>query len=431
LFTGPLYFIIKILQTIKLSDELNKHFTDKRIVPVYWMGAEDHDFEEINHFHLFGKTLSWESKEEGSVGRYKTKGLDTVYAELEQILGDGQYESELKNLFKKAYLDHDNYGDATRYLVNALFGERGLVIVEGDRPKLKACFKSTMTKELEKNLVFEAVNKQIKALEQHGKVQVNPREINLFYLDRLGRNRIMTDVNGVSINGRKGIRNIEEVVEELQEEPGNFSPNVLLRPVYQETILPNLAYIGGPGETAYWLELRNLFKEVGLPMPILELRNSCLFIQQKQLDKLTSLGLEVKDLFLEESEWMRKLIHEDEDEAQLFVKEHAQILSVMDEMKEKAVAIDPTMEQVFIGEKVRMEKTLENLEKRVFKAMKIKNEVKINQVKKILDRVFPGGKLQERKENFAGFYVIEGKGFFDRIYDAIDPLEANMNLIIV
>jgi bacillithiol biosynthesis cysteine-adding enzyme BshC len=431
LFTGPLYFIIKILQTIKLADELNKHFRDSNIVPVYWMGAEDHDFEEINHFHLFGKTLSWESKEEGSVGRFNTKGLDAVYTELEQILGDGQYENELKDLFKKAYLEHDNYGEATRYLVNDLFGERGLVIIEGDRPKLKACFKSTMIKELEKNIAYHAVKKQNKALESYGKIQVKPRKINLFYLDRFGRNRIIEDVNGVSIDGRKGIRNTEEMIEELKEEPGNFSPNVLLRPVYQETILPNLAYIGGPGETAYWLELKDLFNEAGLPMPILELRNSCLFIHQKQIDKLAKLGLEPSDLLLEEGEWMRKLILEEEDEEHLFVAEHAQIMEVMEAMKAKAVKIDATMEQVFTGETIRLSKSLENLEKRVFKAQKIKNEVKINQVKNIIEKVFPGGGLQERKENFAGFYVVEGKRFFDRVYDVIDPLEARMNIVVV
>jgi bacillithiol biosynthesis cysteine-adding enzyme BshC len=431
LFTGPLYFVIKILQTIKLAKTLDDAFPDSTIIPVYWMGAEDHDFEEVNHFHLFKEKLTWESKQEGSVGRFTTEGLDKVYQELSALLGNGEYSAELKELFKKAYLDHANYGEATRYLVNALFGDRGLVIVDGDRPRLKEAFKATMSKELKENLAYRAVNKQIEALQEHGKIQVKPREINLFYLDRLGRNRIIQDVNGVSIDGRKGIRNTEDLVSELQKHPDRFSPNVLLRPVYQETILPNLAYIGGPGETAYWLELKGLFREVNLPMPILEMRNSFLFIQQKQLDKLTKLGMEVKDLFLEEGEWMRKLIIEEEDEMHLFVSEHAQIMEVMEVMKEKAKKIDPTMEQVFTGETVRLNKSLENLEKRVFKAQKRKNEVKIDQVKNIIEKVFPGGGLQERKENFAGFYVVEGKVFFERIYGGIDVMEGRMNVVVV
>jgi len=431
LFTGPMYFIIKILQTIKLADELNKHYADTTIVPVYWMGAEDHDFEEINHFNLFNKTLTWKSNEEGSVGRFDTKGLESVLAELKEVLGDGKHESELITLFEDAYLKHENYGEATRYLVNALFGDRGLVIVEGDRPKLKACFKDIMAKELESNLAYKAVNKQIKPLEKYGKIQVNPREINLFYLDRLGRNRIIADVNGLSIDGRKGIRNTEEVVEELLNKPRKFSPNVLLRPVYQETILPNLAYIGGPGELAYWLELKELFVEVDLPMPLLVLRNSFVFITERHKENLEKLELEVRDLFLEESEWVKKLVKEQADEVLTFDREHAIIMKAVDDMKQKAEAVDPTLVQVFEGEKARLDKSLENLEKRVFKAEKRKNDVTLNQVKRIQDRLFPGGVLQERKENFAGFYVVEGSMFIERIYDRIDPLEARMNVMVV
>ena len=430
LFTGPLYFIIKILQTIKLADTLNASIPESNIVPVYWMGAEDHDFEEVNHFNLYRKTLTWESDQEGSVGRFHTKGLDKVFNELAEVLSDSKNDSELKELFKQAYLNHSNYGEATRYLVNSLFGDRGLVIIEGDRPVLKAQFKTTIAKELKNSLVFDAVNERNKKLVEFGKIQVKPRKINLFYLDEYGRNRIIADVNGVSIDKRKGIRNLEDVLEELKEAPEKFSPNVLLRPIYQETILPNLAYIGGPGETAYWLELKSLFRAVSLPMPILELRNSCVFINQKQLDKLTELGLEVKDLFSEESEWMKKLINDSSDETQLFAEEHKQILLAMDEMKSKAALIDPTLSQVFEGEKVRLEKTLENLEKRVFKAQKLKSEVKINQVRKIKDRVFPDGVLQERKENFAGFYSVDGKAFFDKVYEGIDALEARMNVVV-
>lgn len=430
LFTGPLYFIIKILQTIKLANTLDAHFSEYNIVPVYWMGAEDHDFEEVNHFNLYRKTLTWDSIQEGSVGRFNTEGLEAVREELKEILGEGKNEAELIHLFKRAYIDHNNYGDATRFLVNELFGDRGLIIVDGDRPKLKAQFKDTFEKELQGNFVHRLVNESNAELSKHGKVQVKPREINLFYLDRLGRNRIVADVNGLSVDGRKGIRNTEAMVEELQDSPERFSPNVLLRPVYQETILPNLAYIGGPGETAYWLELKSLFESVNLPMPIVELRNSCVFIDEKQLNKLNALGLEVKDLFLEESEWSKKLILGDEEE-NLFKEEHKTILASIDSMKEKAAIIDPTLSQVFEGEKKRMEKSLENLEKRVFKAQKRKNEVTINQVKKIKDRLFPGGGLMERKENFSALYARDGKGIFDKIYEGIDAEEAKMNVVVV
>jgi bacillithiol biosynthesis cysteine-adding enzyme BshC len=431
LFTGPLYFIIKILQTIKLADTLNKQFPDNTIVPVYWMGAEDHDFEEINHFHLYRNTLTWESEEKGSVGRFKTEGLEKVFEELNEILGTSKEEDELRSLFKKAYLEHDTYGQATRFLVNALFADRGLVIVEGDRPAFKAVYKSSMKKELKEKWVYTTLNKSNEKLAEHGKIQVTPREINLFYTDASGRDRIIEEDGEFYFDSRPGRYRLEDLLTEMDKHPEHFSPNVLLRPLYQETILPNLAYIGGAGEMAYWLEIKPLFSEMNIPMPLLELRNSFIFIHQKQKDKLSELGLEVKDLFLEDHEWIAKLVEEQEDEIVSFEKERQQILDIMDDMKKIASGIDPTMQQVFEGEKVRMDKSLENLEKRVFKAQKLKSEVRINQVHKIKERVFPNGGLQERRENFAGFYAVEGKAFFDKVYEEIDPLEARMNIVVI
>jgi bacillithiol biosynthesis cysteine-adding enzyme BshC len=431
LFTGPLYFVIKILQTIKLANTLNAVFVESNIVPVYWMGGEDHDFAEINHFNLYRKTLRWESEQKGAVGRFSTDGLDSVFKELSDVLGDGKEEDALRSIFKKAYLEHDNYGEATRFLVNDLFGDRGLIIVEGDRPKLKEAFKSIVSKELKTKMSFDIVTNTCESLSKIGKIQVKPREINLFYLDEKGRDRIIATEKGFIIDNREGNKKLDELLIELVNHPEKFSPNVVLRPVYQETILPNLAYIGGPGELAYWLELKDLFSSLNMQMPILELRNSFVFIQQKQKDVLHKLGIKVKDLFFDENDWIKKLVYTNVDEASLFDVEKTQILAFMDIMKEKAVIVDPTLSSVFEGEKRKLEKTLGNLEKNLFKAQKRKSEVTINQVHKIKERLFPNGGLQERSENFSALYASKGKAIFDSIYDSIDPFEAKMNVIVL
>jgi bacillithiol biosynthesis cysteine-adding enzyme BshC len=439
LFTGPLYFIIKILQTIKLAAHLDDKIAGNSIVPIFWMGAEDHDFEEVNHFNLYRKKLNWESEQKGAVGRFSTQGLDGVAGELSAVLNDGRNEDELRSLFQKAYVENENYGEATRYLVNELFGDRGLVIIDADSQVFKKELKLTIVKEIKTQLSCSSVDETCANLSEYGKVQVKSRLINLFYMDESGRDRII--LNGDSretvsedlfrIDNRDLEFSRDELLIEVEKHPEKFSPNVLLRPIYQELLLPNLAYIGGPGETAYWLELKKLFENLTIPMPIVELRNSIVFIPKRQLKKLENLGLEVKDLFADESEWSAKLLESLDEEQIDFAKEHQQIGEILDEMKAKAIGIDPTMKQVFEGEKIRLSKTLGNLEKRVYKAQKRKNSDKIEQIKKIKEKVFPGGVLQERKENFATFYASLGSALFDVIYEALDPEQAMVTVVVL
>ena len=428
LFTGPLYFVIKILNTIKLADTLMEAYPDFNFVPVYWMGAEDHDFEEINHFRLYNKLLQWQSDQKGAVGHFNTKGLDKVYDELCEILNDNPNADHLKKLFKKAYLENNNYGKATATLVNDLFGNRGLVIIDGDHAQFKMAFSSIAEAELKQKITHLEVSKTNKALSKIGKAQVNPREINLFYLEKNNRSRIIAETDHFIFDGQPKKYSLEELLELLKKYPERFSPNVLLRPLYQEKILPNLAYIGGMGEMAYWLQLNSLFAKFNASLPLLLVRNSFLFLNANQAKKLDKLGLSVNDLFSDEQELIKKIIGTSDGDFS-FDKEHNEISDSMDVLSKRAVDIDQSLTQVFAGEKQRILKSLYNLEKRAFKALKQKNEQKINQVKALKDRLFPGGGLQERSDNFSGFYEQYGEALFDHIYEAIDPIDTRLNVL--
>ena len=195
LFTGPLYFIYKIISTINLCKTLEEHFPIKRFVPVYWMASEDHDFEEINHVNVFGKKVTWNSTQKGSVGEFGTEGLQEVIAELKTILGENENSNALIQLFEAAYLKHSNLADATRYLVNELFGEYGIVILDGDDAELKQLFKEEFKKDAFENTSFKLVNESIEALSKHYSAQVNPREINIFYKAKGLRQRIEKQAN--------------------------------------------------------------------------------------------------------------------------------------------------------------------------------------------------------------------------------------------
>ena len=148
LFTGPLYFLYKIVSTINLTKELKNQYPDKNFVPVYWMATEDHDFEEINYFNFKGKKFRWNKESFGPVGRLSTQGLEEVYQKLLQEFGIGKNAQFLKDLFEKAYLKHANLADATRFLAHSLFNEYGLVIIDADEKELKKLFIPYVKQEL-------------------------------------------------------------------------------------------------------------------------------------------------------------------------------------------------------------------------------------------------------------------------------------------
>ncbi len=301
LFTGPLYFLYKIISTINLCETLKKQYPEQHFVPVYWMATEDHDFEEINYFNFKGKKIQWNKEAAGAVGQLSTDGLEELSTTYSNLLGDSKNAKVLKELFESAYLKHKNLTEATRFLANALFGEYGLVIVDGDDSDLKRLLipyaKRDIFEQTSHKVVSETIDK-LQGLPTDYGVQVNPREINYFYLTDGVRERIVERNGTYFVNDTQLKFSKEELLVELETYPERFSPNVIARPLYQEVILPNLCYIGGGGELAYWLELKSAFKAMAVPFPMLLLRNSALVITQKQNKKLQKLNVPFGGYFL-------------------------------------------------------------------------------------------------------------------------------------
>ena len=251
LFTGPLYFLYKIFSVINLVEKLNKKYADHQFVPVYWMATEDHDLDEINYFNLFGEKIIWDKEAGGAVGELSNDGLEEVLNTFKAALGDTENAKKLGGLFEDAYTKHSNLAEATRYLGNQLFSEYGLVIIDGNDPILKKAFIPYVQKELNENLSFRKISDTTARIVALGyKAQVHPREINLFYLNKGIRERLIEQEGSYLVNGTERIFTSAEISAELLDHPERFSPNALLRPLYQEVILPNLCYIGGGGELA-------------------------------------------------------------------------------------------------------------------------------------------------------------------------------------
>ena len=286
LLTGPLYFIFKIASTVKLCQQLKKVEPQKDFIPVYWMATEDHDFEEISHFMFEGKKIKWAHPTPGgAVGAMTLESLQPVLDLLEQLLPKNQAANLLTQWLSQSYRSSASLAEATRKLVNTLFGSYGLVIVDGDDAALKESFAPYMQQELKTQVCYSQVSQQIEALQtQYNnsfKPQVNPREINLFYLSPNKRQRIIRHTEGFQLDGDPTPISEKEILDRLASNPQAFSPNVLLRPLYQEVILPNIAYIGGGGELAYWLELKSFFASQSIPFPLLVLRNSAVLVDAK------------------------------------------------------------------------------------------------------------------------------------------------------
>jgi bacillithiol biosynthesis cysteine-adding enzyme BshC len=428
LFTGPLYFIYKIVSVINLAKELKTAYPKHNFVPVYWMATEDHDFDEINFFNFKGKKIQWKKESKGPVGRLNTSGLEVVFEQFSSELGLGNNANYLRELFKKSYLEHTNLADATRFLANELFKNEGLIIVDGDDLELKNLFIPYAKKELLQQTSFKKVNETLPILEQYN-VQVNPREINLFYIQDDLRERIVFENGNYNINNTQLSFSESEILTELENNPKNFSPNVILRPLYQEVILPNLCYIGGGGELAYWLELKSNFEANEVTFPILLLRNSVLLATEKQHDKLDKLGLNWTDIFQKQADLINKKTKEYSNFTIDFSKQKAFLKKQFEDLYTIANQTDKSFLGAVKAQEIKQIKGLENLEKRLLKAEKRKHQEQLDQIKELQNSLFPNQSLQERSANFSTFYESYGDALIAVLLKELKPLENEFTVI--
>ena len=426
LFTGPLYFIYKIVTTIVSCQQLKKLYPQYNFVPIYWMATEDHDFEEINHFSFRGQKLSWHAEQSGMVGDFSTEGLERISHILKVLLGKSHQGQYLASLFERAYEQHKTLASATRYLVNELFTPYGLVIIDGNDKSLKELLVPYFKRELLENASHKEVEKTlayIKSVNKNYPEQVHPREINIFYVKDGIRERIVKDEQGYTVLNTSIRFSEEEILRHLECFPEYFSPNVILRPLYQEVILPNLAYIGGGGEIAYWLELKDMFAQYKVPFPMLMLRNSVLLISEAQEKKLHKLGLTHHDIFLKNNILENKITHRLSEYPIDFSAQRACLQEHFAQLHQIAAHTDKSFLGAVKAQEAKQLKGLDNLEKRLLKAQKKKYRETLDRVIDLRVSLFPKESLQERVDNFSE-YMIESQGqFIDTLVKHLSPFD--------
>lgn len=427
LFTGPVFFIYKILQTIKFSETLNQNHPESRFVPVFWMATEDHDFDEINHFRTENDFFEIKGKSGGAVGRIEVE--DTFFiSQFAEDFKDSVFGTELILMMKNAYKKGKTLTEATRILVHELFSEYGLLIIDGDERELKNQMKTVFKNELLNETLFNSTKNKVSFLKsEYGKVQVNPREINLFYLSET-RNRIEKSGDRFNIVDTDKTFSEEEILSELENFPEKFSPNAVLRPAFQESVLPNIAYIGGNAEIMYWLELPDYFSEAGIPFPFLVPRNSMLMISEKNFSKIQKSGLTVQD-FLQDFAALSKDFLLEKNEISETIQQKQEILkNQFSDLKQKAQLTDKTFGNLVAAEEKRQLKSFGRMQKRLLRAEKIKHQEKLERLENLFLEIHPRGIWQERVYNFSVFYSENGKEWLQNCYREMSA--ANSELIV-
>lgn len=417
IFTGHLYFIYKILHTIKLAEYLNTNIPDNNFVPVFYMGSEDADLEELGHIFISDQKYEWETKQTGAVGKMMVdEHLVKLIEHISGQLSIFPFGEELITLLNGCYIKGISIQDATFKLVDSLFKNFGLIVLLPDNADLKRLMHTIFEGDIFKNTPSEIVSKTGEELRKHYKVQAHPREINLFYLKDDIRNRLMRKKDILFVEGTDIRFTEEEIKTELLDHPERLSPNVILRGLYQESILPNVAFIGGGGELAYWLELKDLFHYYNIPYPVLVVRNSFMLIDKKVKALYEKLQLNITDLFKSENILVSDMVKK-ETTRQLYLSlEKQQVKDVYDEIKKIVQKIDTTLQQHVEALQTKVLNNLNALEKKMLKAEKRKFESQQRQIKKIKSILFPMGELQERVENFMPYYARFGKEFINILY---------------
>ncbi|UPT65892.1 MAG: bacillithiol biosynthesis cysteine-adding enzyme BshC [Sphingobacteriales bacterium JAD_PAG50586_3] len=337
----------------------------------------------------------------GAAGMLTTETLQPVIDELTTVLGDSDNAKEILALVKESYLNHTNLADATRHFVNALMGEYGLVILDPNERELKAEFASIIKEDLSGLQSYHKVNESNAIFAKAGyTAQVNPREVNLFYINSGQRYRLVKTDTGFATVGNEFTFSQADIDSMLAQTPEVFSPNVVLRPLYQETILPNICYVGGGGELAYWLQYKAFFNHYGYELPVLALRSSYMLVDEGQASRIEKFVFADADLFENTDALIKRYLQNAAGAGISFDAERSEAAAFFNNLSAKTAQSDATLVGSIEAEHKKLQNYLAGLEAKLLKAHKTKEEASVNQIRKLKESLFPNDSLQERTANF-------------------------------
>lgn len=405
-FMGPLFVFYKIWSCIDQSRKWKEQFPDKRFVPIFWMASEDHDFEEIKNVRLYGDVYSWEINATGPVGRLSTEGLLAMLDQLEQRADPTPEHTHFFSICRTAYSRYAQFADASRYLFHELFGAEGLVIIDPDDRALKQLFIPHIEADILREGLLEPIRNNIAQMKSMGiTAPINGRPINHFYIRDGLRERIQYLDGAFRLLNESKSFSPNEMREEIINMPERFSPNALLRPLYQQSILPCVSYICGGGELLYWLELGELFRKRNEVYPELKLRNSSFIIGSGILKKVQKENIELNDLFLSESTFIERFASRQIQEFHDIQSSISRIKSELDFLRSQFENFDNSSE--YFRTFKSMERKLTGFEDDAGKTLENKaiNSGDVQHAMKLRNKIL-GNPLQERHDHCVRFIDI-------------------------
>ncbi len=430
LFCGPLYTLFKTISAIKLSGELKSRFPEFEFVPVFWLEGDDHDLEESNHVYLLNPASDvvrveaiFTSGETESVKPLSEitfdASIEQVFQQVDAILPASDFKSPLMQLLTESYKEGATYTTAFAAAVTRVLGKKSILLLDPYAAESKKILKPIFEKEFQSfPRTSEEVIKQSAELEETYHVQVKPRVVNLFYIDDGARRGMEPIGGGFSLRGTKRKLMPEQVRTILETKPESFSPNVVLRPICQDYLLPTAAYVAGPGEISYFAQLKGVYQHFGIEMPALFPRASATIVERRVAKVLDKYHLNVLDAFGDFESVMKKALSaaNPENIPGEFEKVTSQIREAVERLDPLITRVDPTLQGSVESTVSRMLHHLQHLEEKTTTAYRRKNEEVLQQIRKFQQSLFPNRELQERVLNFTYFYNKYGDEFIELLF---------------
>jgi len=442
LFGGPLFTLYKALTAIKLAARLNRT-CEGCYVPVFWLASDDHDFREANHVCILDREniprrIAYEGYSTDArvpISELLVKEeISDCLQELDESTSPSEFKAEILDELAAAYAPGSGFAGAFGTWLTRLFKAFGLILIDPSDARVKALAREVFRQEIEERspsteTVLDA-SARLQAAGYPVQVQLHRGRLNLFYVSD-ERHAVEIADDGFRVKGENLEFSRAELLQVLETKPEALSPNVILRPIYQDAVLPTVAYVAGPAEIAYFAQLKGVYERFGLPMPIIFPRKSVTLLE-RHIDKiLERYALTVPDFWGDVEPLITRIVQAQLPEA--LEKQIESVVACVNKdlrvLEEAVTEFEPTLKSTVANTRNRISGQIEHLNKKITQAYKKRNDVIAQQLHKAQNNLFPNHKLQERELNVVPYLFKYGFELVDRLYEAIDIADFDHQII--